>query len=81
MRLVVFSVAHLVLFLILYSTTEIFKIVPPLFSFNYMVLNIGICSFMMVLFHILEVYKFTEFSPFEQVGKNTVLIVFMATVL
>ena len=81
MRLVVFSVIHLIVFFLLYCLTDQFILVPPLFSFNYMILNIGISSFMLVFYYILEVYTGVSFSPIHQVGKNLLFIMFLANIL
>jgi hypothetical protein len=82
LKLVTFSLVHILLFLVLFfSSSHIFVIVPPLFSFNYMILSISIISTTLTLFHILEIYEISSFWPLEQLGKNLVFVLFLSTVL
>ena len=46
-----------------------------------MILNIGLSSSLLLVFQILEVYKLSNFSLLEKLGKNTIFLMFLSTVL
>ena len=80
-RLVFFSALNLVVCGILQLFPDIFIISPLLYSFNYMVLNIGISSSLLLVFHLLEIYSLSNFSLLEKIGKNAIFLIFISTVL